>query len=201
MKRLGYVLFRAFPLIKRYFFIYWNRFFFSVIGVRYGRNLIITNKVYVRGLGGINIGESFLMSSGGAINPISRNIYSCFYVALPSSKIEIGNNVGMSSTCLWAQELIHIGNNVNIGANTLILDNDSHSHHYVLRRRGQSQNQNIPTKPIYIEDDVWIGAECIILKGVHIGARSIIAAGSVVTKCIPSDVMAGGNPCVVIKHL
>ena len=59
----------------------------------------------------------------------------------------------------------------------------------------------IPSAPINIEDDVWIGARCQILKGVHIGARSIIAAGSIVTKDIPSDVVAGGNPCRVIRSL
>ena len=52
-----------------------------------------------------------------------------------------------------------------------------------------------------IEDDVLIGARCIILKGVHIGARSVIGAGSVVAKDIPSDCIAAGNPCKVIKRL
>ena len=50
-----------------------------------------------------------------------------------------------------------------------------------------------------IEDDVWIGAQSIILKGVTIGARSIIGAGSVVTKSIPSDCIAAGNPCKILK--
>ena len=52
-----------------------------------------------------------------------------------------------------------------------------------------------------IEDDVWVGAHSIILKGVTIGARSIIGAGSVVTKNIPPDCVAAGNPCRVIKSL
>ena len=55
--------------------------------------------------------------------------------------------------------------------------------------------------PIFIEDDVWIGAHSIILKGVTIGARSIIGAGSVVTKSIPADCVAAGNPCKVIRKL
>jgi acetyltransferase-like isoleucine patch superfamily enzyme len=52
-----------------------------------------------------------------------------------------------------------------------------------------------------IEDDVLIGARCIILKGVSIGARSIIGAGSIVVKNIPEDCIAAGNPCVVIIKL
>ena len=55
--------------------------------------------------------------------------------------------------------------------------------------------------PITIEDDVWIGAQCVILKGVTIGARSIIGAGSVVTKSISPDCIAAGNPCKIIKKL
>lgn len=55
--------------------------------------------------------------------------------------------------------------------------------------------------PIVVEDDVWVGAHSIILKGVTIGARSIIGAGSVVTKSIPADCVAAGNPCRVIKNL
>jgi maltose O-acetyltransferase len=56
-------------------------------------------------------------------------------------------------------------------------------------------------KPITIGDDVWIGGSTIICPGVSIGSRSIIGAGSVVTKDIPEDVIAAGNPCRVIKKL
>lgn len=56
-------------------------------------------------------------------------------------------------------------------------------------------------KPITIGEDVWIGGGAIICPGVHIGDRSVIGAGSVVTKDIPSDVFAAGNPCKVIKHI
>lgn len=58
-------------------------------------------------------------------------------------------------------------------------------------------NQTYPNIEYIIID----GARCQILKGVHIGARSIIAAGGIVTKDVPSDVIAGGNPCRVIRIL
>ena len=51
----------------------------------------------------------------------------------------------------------------------------------------RSSNEGTKSAPVVIEDDVWVGAHCIILKGVTIGARSIIGAGSVVTKSIPAD--------------
>jgi maltose O-acetyltransferase len=56
-------------------------------------------------------------------------------------------------------------------------------------------------KPVAIGSDVWIGGAAIICPGVTIGDRSVIGAGSVVTKNIPSDVVAAGNPCRVIRHL
>ena len=125
-----------------------------------------------------------------------------------NSQIIIGNNVGISSSCIWAKERITIGDNVNIGGDCLIMDNDAHPHNYILRRMDYWKTEEediylkqIPTSPIEIGDDVWIGARCQILKGVHIGPRSIIAAGSVVTNDIPADCVAGGNPCRVIRLL
>lgn len=105
----------------------------------------------------------------------------------------------MSSTVLWAHKNITIGNYVKIGGNCILIDTDSHNKDYMIRR-GQYTDWGI-AEPIVIEDDVFIGMNCIILKGVTIGARSIIAAGSVVTKSIPADCIAGGNPAKVIKSL
>lgn len=104
------------------------------------------------------------------------------------------------------RESITIGNNVNIGGDCLIMDSDAHPHDYIQRRREFEQKvglekylETIPCAPIVIEDDVWIGARCQILKGVHIGARSIIAAGSIVTKDVPADCVVAGGPARVIK--
>ncbi|MBU3855540.1 MAG: acyltransferase, partial [Candidatus Phocaeicola excrementipullorum] len=86
-----------------------------------------------------------------------------------------------------------------IGGNCVLIDTDAHNMNYIIRR-GQNTDWGI-SSPIVIEDDVFIGVNCIILKGVTIGARSIIAAGSVVTKSIPADCIAGGNPAKVIRLL
>lgn len=94
-----------------------------------------------------------------------------------------------------------IGKYVNIGAGTLIIDSNYHSLDWSVRRNRSLDKKSALTAPVIIEDDVFIGARCIICKGVTIGARSIIAAGSVVVKDIPADCIAGGNPCAVIKRL
>ena len=56
-------------------------------------------------------------------------------------------------------------------------------------------------KPVVIGDDVWVGGGAIVCPGVSIGARSVIGAGSVVTRDIPQDVFAAGNPCRVLRSL
>ena len=80
----------------------------------------------------------------------------------------------------------------------MVTDTDAHPMDYMARR---TSNEGTKSAQIVIEDDVWVGAYSIILKGVTIGARSIIGAGSVVTKSIPADCVAAGNPCKVIKSL
>lgn len=190
---------------KQYFYKYWNRLYFKLFDIKYGLNLSICNKIYIRGRGKIVIGDNFKFTSGDNVNPICRNLRGAFYVPEKDAVIEIGNNVGMSSACLWSRSMIRIEDNVLIGGDCIIMDNDAHSHNYIERRMGNPPingvGKDVPSSPVIIEKDVWIGARCIILKGVHIGARSIIAAGSVVVKDIPSDVIAGGNPCVVLKNL
>ena len=175
-----------------------NRMILKAHGVVFGKNIQIPSKVLwlIRGAR-ITIGDNFYLSSGNGVNPIASNLQADVYVE-PGATLTIGNNVGMSSTRLWIHESARIGNNVKIGGCVLITDTDAHPMDYVARR---SSNEGTKSAPVVIEDDVWVGAHCIILKGVTIGARSVIGAGSVVTKSIPVDCVAAGNPCRVIKNL
>ena len=190
------------------FYRWFNRLFFRLKGIEFGKNMIAYNKVYVTGnkKGEIIIGDGFHLTSGDGINPICRNLRACIHRGSPSTMIIIGNHVGMSSPCIWINDKLTIGNYVNIGGNCMILDTDVHQLDYLARRGERSVdetdiNNTIQSVPISIEDDVWIGTNCIILKGVTIGARSVIGAGSVVTKSIPADCIAAGNPCKVIRTL
>lgn len=145
----------------------------------------------------ISIGDNFYFSSGDAVNPMTSNLQGAVYVE-PGAELTIGNNVGMSSTRFWVHDSVVIGDNVKIGACVLITDTDGHPLDYLARR---TSNEGTKSAPIEIENDVWVGAYSIILKGVTIGTRSIIGAGSVVTRSIPADCVAAGNPCKVIKTI
>lgn len=175
-----------------------NRMILKAHGVVFGRNLQIPGKVsWLIREARISIGDNFYFSSGDAVNPMTSNLQGAVYVE-PGAELSIGNNVGMSSTRFWVHDRVAIGDNVKIGACVLVTDTDAHPMDYMARR---TSNEGTKSAPIVIEDDVWVGAHSIILKGVTIGARSIIGAGSVVTKNIPPDCVAGGNPCKVIKTL
>ncbi len=208
MHSFFYKLFRIVPKLRTILYRNWNRLYFRLIGVVYGKNMQVFDKVYISGHGRIEIGDNFVFTSGSNINPICRNIRGCIHTVTKDSKITIGNNVGISSACIWSQTSITIGDNVNIGGDCLIIDSDAHPHDYLQRRRNFRQEvgmdtylETIPCAPIVIEDDVWIGARCQILKGVNVGARSIIAAGSIVTKAVPADCVAAGVPAKVLKNL
>jgi acetyltransferase-like isoleucine patch superfamily enzyme len=112
--------------------------------------------------------------------------------------IEIGENFAMTGGSLVAAERISIGNYVNIGANSTVIDTNFHPLDAKARRETP---QIAETAPITIQDGVFIGMNCLILKGVTIGQNSVIGAGSVVTRDIPANVIAAGNPAKAIKNL
>lgn len=90
---------------------------------------------------------------------------------------------------------IFVGDNVMFAPN-VIIDTATHPIHPELRRKQAQYNL-----PIYIGDNVWIGAGSIVLPGVKIGKNSVIGAGSVVTRDIPENVVAIGSPCKVLREI
>ena len=188
--------------IKAEFYMRWNLIKFYLCGVSMGKGCKLYNKIYLYiARGGIAvIGDEFHFTSGDCLNPLCRNLEGVITINQNAS-LRIGNNVGISSGCIWAHLSIVIGNNVNIGGDCILMDSDAHSLNFLYRRDGQKDQKFKINKGIVIDDDVLVGARSIILKGVHIGARSIIGAGSVVTNDIPADCIAGGNPCRLIRNI
>ncbi len=115
------------------------------------------------------------------------------------AKIRIGNRVGISGGSICAARLIEIGDDTLLGANVTIADTDFHSL-YPAHRAGHS-HPTIGIAAVRIGKRVLIGTNAIVLKGVSIGNNSVIGGGSVVTKSIPENCIAAGNPCKVIREL
>lgn len=114
----------------------------------------------------------------------------------PYGKIVIGKGCVLQGTSICAYEKVSIGNNVIFGPNTVVMDCSGHA----LTNRGHPDElDKLKAEPVKIGNDVWIGYGCIILPGVSIDDGAVIGAGSVVTKDIPANCMAAGNPCTVKK--
>lgn len=143
----------------------------------------------------IEIGKNCVFNSSCYTNRIGLN-HRCILSSTPASDSEraeliIGNNCGFSGTSLWCFKKIVIGNNVRCGANTLIMDGDAHFDDW----------RTSPPKPIEIKDNVFIGANVVVKKGVTIGENSVIGMNSVVTHDIPANSVAVGTPAKIIRIL
>ncbi|NCS32003.1 acyltransferase [bacterium] len=114
------------------------------------------------------------------------------------TRLSIGNNSGIGeNSYIVCMNDVCIGNNVMIGPELMILTGGHDFTNPDLRLI----DQKILTAPVVICDDVWIGARVLLLPGVEVGTRSIVGAGSVVTRDAPSNAIVAGNPAKVIKQI
>ncbi len=142
--------------------------------------------VIFQGCGEVRIGRNVTFGyrlAGGPRTPILLQPRE------PDARIELGDSVSMMNGCeLIARSLIRIGSGCLIGPHTLIYDSDFHG------LAPQERHEPGLTRPVYLEENVWVGARALILKGVTVGRDAVIAAGSVVTKDVPAGTIAAGNP-------
>lgn len=149
----------------------------------------------------------------------SRSLIGGRYIfETPNALIEVGDNVYIGKSTLISSKGISIGNNVLISWGVSIVDHNSHSTNWEIRRedvknavfsfKKYSGNflvnkdwNSVKCEAVTIKNDVWIGFNSIILKGVTIGEGAIVAAGSVVTKDVDPFTVVGGNPAKLIKHI
>ncbi|WP_249030540.1 acyltransferase [Tannockella kyphosi] len=166
--------------------------------VSYSDNLNINGKLSLHGNGKIYIGNNVTIHSDCRINPIG-GLTKTFLRAEGSAILKIGNNVGISHSAITAFENITIEDNVLIGSGCKIYDTDFHSLDY--NERINENDTGAKCRSVLIRNGVFIGAHCIILKGVTIGEKSIIGAGSVVTRSVPPYQVWAGNPAKFIKKV
>ncbi len=140
---------------------------------------------------GVNIG--FFPS------PYFFSSYAYLDVRSHTSKISIGKNSAINNgfVAIAEHSSIKIGANVLIGTHVEIYDSDFHGINVSDRNTSKSEW----ARPVEIEDNVFIGSNVRICKGVTIGVGSVIANGSIVTHAIPAGVIAAGNPAVVIRAI
>lgn len=114
---------------------YWNLFRLRMYGIEYGKHCVIHGNLYINlfPTAKLIIGDNLYFSSGWGINALCANKRGMIY-ATENATVTIGNNIGMSSTVLWAHKNITIENYVKIGVNSILIDTDSHNKDYMIRR-------------------------------------------------------------------
>ena len=121
----------------------------------------------------------------------------------------VGDFTLLNGALIMAEERIEIGSHCLISWNVGIADSDFHPLEPAQRRidaqaiapffKDRPPRPKLRTAPVIISDNVWIGMNATILKGVTIGENSVVAAGSVVTKSVPPNTVVAGNPAVAVK--
>ncbi len=143
----------------------------------------VIGKVRVRNGGRIAIGDRVLFE--GTIVPIELAAWGAELTIGDGCYINYGTNISSRAG-------VRIGNNVAIGQYAIIMDDDYHS--------AEDHRLGGKRAPIVIEDDAWLGARVIVLKGAHIGRGAVIGANSVVTGTIPAGAVALGSPARVVRQ-
>jgi len=178
----------------------WNRLLFFSHGIAWGRDwrfygapIIQRHRRSVMRFGsGLRLRSRVRSNPLGPVHPV------ILATRQAGARLEVGNDFAMTGGTLCAAERICIGDRVTVGANTTIIDTDFHPLDPA-KRRSQPNDGN--TAPVLIEDDVFIGMSCLILKGVTIGRGSVVGAGSVLTASVAAGSIVAGNPAVVLRRL
>jgi len=155
--------------------------------------------------GRITFGENVVLNSD-FLNTNTSLSYKCKFVTGYEGKISVGDNTMFNGVCVVAYEEVEIGANCQIASMTIIADTNFHPVNPEMR---ELQVKGLPfpfssvkNSKIKIGDNVWIGWNSTILKGVVIGDNSIVAAGSVVTSGFyPANSIIAGNPAKVVKEI
>ena len=189
IKRILIKVFYTLPRMVKYNFL-------STCSRVYGKP-VKNGPVLINGEGAVSFGKN--VNLGYSPSPFFYNSYIYIEARNNESKIEFESGVYINNNACFiseGNEGIKIGANTLMGTNVTIYDSDFHELHPGKRFTGVPE-----TAGVSIGENVFIGSGVTILKGVQIGNNSVIGSGSVVVNSIPENVIAGGNPCRVIKSL
>ena len=146
----------------------------------------------------ITLGDRLSLRSWPRSNPLAPRQPVVLATRRAEAQLRVGAGCGFTGTVLVAAEEIAIGDRVQVGANASIVDTDFHP----LTPEGRARDFNAGAHaPIVIGDDVFIGMDSLVLKGVEIGPGSVVGAGSVVSRDVPPRTVVAGNPARVVRPL
>lgn len=146
----------------------------------------------------IEVGAGVTLRSWRSSNPLAPNHAVVLATRSASAVLRIGAGSGLTGATVVAEERVEIGARVFVGANATIADTDFHPLDPETRRATPSAGRH---SPVVIGDDVFIGMNALILKGVTIGHGAVVGAGSVVTRDVPPLAIVSGNPAVLVRQM
>lgn len=170
---------------------------FALAGVPWGRRWRIFGMPILQRHRGseIRLGDGLELRSTPESNPLRPFQPVVLSTRRRGAVIRVGNDCGATGAVLVADERIDVGDRVLLGANVLITDTDFHPLDPAVRRESPQAGARAP---VVIEDDVFIGTQAVILKGVHIGRGAVVGAGAVVTRAVPAGAVVAGNPARIV---
>ena len=177
-----------------------HRAAFALHGIRWAPGLRVYGLPMIQRYRGsrIELGAGVVLRSWRSSNPLAPNHAVVLATRSASAVLTIGPGSGLTGVTVVAEERVEIGERVFVGANTTIVDTNFHPLDPDVRRATPSAGQH---RPVRIEDDVFIGMNALILKGVTIGQGAVVGAGSVVVRDVPAYAVVSGNPAVVVRQM
>lgn len=176
----------------------YNWFALITNDVIYTSDLRLGGRLLIRNRGTLSLGKGVTITSSLSANPVGGQSRTVLYVS-PGGQLKIEDHASLSNVTIFCQDAMDIGENVMLGGGVQIYDSNFHSTDYA--KRISRPDPDIRTAPVVIKEGAFIGTCSLILKGVTIGRRSVIAAGSVVVTSVPDGEIWGGNPAKFIKRL
>lgn len=178
-----------------------GRWKLSAAGAKLGRDVRFYGlPIASGGLARLSLGDNVVLISRPEGTALGVRAPTILRILGEAGRIEIGADTGISGGVICSAAGVRIGARCLIGADVMIFDTDFHNRAAENRRYSAPDWPSI-SRPVVIEDDVFIGTGSKILKGAHIGRGSIIGAGSLVTGPIPPMSIAMGVPAKVVRSL
>jgi acetyltransferase-like isoleucine patch superfamily enzyme len=179
------------PIAVRLISAFWMRWLKLRLGdrVRFGRNFQTNGRLVIQGPGRVTFGDDI-----NAWAHAEKNVLITF---TPDSRITIGSGTRLNGAGVMAYTRIEVGPRCILGS-TLVFDSDFHPLDPAHRH---DPDAPVSCAPIIIEENVWLGGQSAVLKGVTVGENSVVAFRAVVSDDVPPNVVVAGNPARVVKSL
>jgi hypothetical protein len=156
--------------------------------VKFGRGVVMNWRFKFRGRGCLEVGDG--------CNLWAHEEWNRFFTYDKGAVVRVGAGTRLNGVTVQCRRGVEVGERCLIGS-AMLIDNDFHSVDW----RYRNDSAHVKSAAILVGDDVWIGGQAVLLKGVHVGGKAVVGFRAVVTKDVPEKAVVAGNPARVVKTL